>query len=202
MFRPSKIGYSKGAKWHYDSGGRPTGQSKDGATKAKLEVPKVSYGGGDAQKWTFELFFDGTKNGDNVQEKYIDKLAKLVKQQSGNKPPPLCELEWGSFSTKKCYLSDLSVSYTMFLPSGAPVRAEVNGITFTEFHSAVGAQNPTSYSEARETWVVREGERLDWIAYKAYRDPAAWRHIALTNNLENPADLRPGQILKLVPRRR
>jgi len=200
LFRPSKITFSKGAKWVHDTGGLATTTTTTGATKAKLEVPKVSYGGGEPQKWTFDLFFDTSDSGDNVQTKYIDKLVKLVKQQSGSKPPPLCELVWGSFSTKKSFLTSLSVNYTLFKPSGTPIRAEVNGITFTEYHASVGAQNPTSYSEARETWVVREGERLDWIAYKAYNDAAAWRHIALTNNLENPMDLRPGQILKLVPR--
>jgi nucleoid-associated protein YgaU len=201
LFRPSKIGFSKGAKWTHDTGGQGTGTKTDTATKAKLEVPKVSYGGGEPQKYTLDLFFDTSDSGASVKTKYIDPLLKLVKQQSGSKPPPLCEFVWGSFSTKKCYITSLSVSYTLFLPSGTAIRAEVNGITFTEHHTSVGAQNPTSYSEARETWVVREGERLDWIAYKVYQDAAAWRHIARTNNLENPADLRPGQILKLVPLR-
>ncbi len=205
LFRPSKIGFSKGASWQSDGdtqqGKRTKGKSVNLATKAKLEVPKVSYGGGQPQKYTFDLFFDTSDSGKSVQTEYIDKLLKLLKQQSGSKPPPLTEFVWGSFSTKKCYITDLSVSYTLFLPNGTPIRAEVNGLTLTEHHEAVGAQNPTSYSEARETWVVREGERLDWIAYQVYKDASAWRHIALTNNLENPSDLRPGQILKIVPRR-
>ncbi len=202
LFRPSKIGYSKSAHWGNDTGGEASkAKTPVKVTKAKLEVPKVSYGGGEPQKYTVDLFFDTSDTGDNVQTTYIDNLLKLVKQQSGSKPPPLCKFVWGSFSTGKCYIDSLSVSYTLFLPSGTPIRAEVSNVTFTEYHAAIGAQNPTSYSEARETWIVREGERLDWIAYQVYKDPAAWRHIALTNNLENPADLHSGQILKLVPRR-
>jgi nucleoid-associated protein YgaU len=203
MFRPSKIGYSKGAHWSHDHGGAKTGGSTSSSTskpKAKLEVPKVQYGGGHPQKWTFDLFFDTTDSGKNVQTEYIDKLLKLVKQQSGQKPPHLAEFVWGSFSTKKSYVESLSVSYTLFLPSGAPVRAEVSNISFVEFHASVGAQNPTSYSEARETWIVHEGDRLDLIAWKVYKDASAWRHIALTNHLDNPADLHPGQVLKLVPK--
>jgi len=201
LFRPSKIGLSKSAHWGSDTGGAPTGKGKSKAvvTNPKLEVPKVSYGGGEPQTYTIDLFFDTSDSGSSVTTEYIDPLLKLVKQQSGNKPPPLCEFVWGSFSTKQCYITSLSVNYTLFLPDGTPIRAEVNGITFTEHHASVGAQNPTSYSEARETWVVREGERLDWIAYQVYKDPAAWRHIALTNNLEDPTDLRPGQVLKIVP---
>jgi nucleoid-associated protein YgaU len=40
---------------------------------------------------------------------------------------------------------------------------------------------------------------LDWIAYQEYGAPAYWRHIAETNNLDDPKALYPGQILKLVP---
>jgi nucleoid-associated protein YgaU len=47
--------------------------------------------------------------------------------------------------------------------------------------------------------VVREGERLDWIAYQEYGRAAYWRHIAETNDLADPTDIRPGQILQLVP---
>ncbi len=201
LFRPSKIGFSKGAKWTHDTGGQGTGTGKDIPTRAKLEVPKVSYAGGEPQTYSVDLFFDTSEKGSSVKSKYIDPLLKLVKQQSGNKPPPLCEFVWGSFSTKKCYITNLSVNYTLFLPNGTAIRAEVNGLTFTEYHSAVSAQNPTSYSEARETWIVREGDRLDMIAYQVYKDPSAWRHIALTNQLEDPSALRPGQVLKLVPRR-
>ncbi len=47
--------------------------------------------------------------------------------------------------------------------------------------------------------MVHEGQTLDWIAYQEYGDPAYWRHIAETNDLANPKDLRPGQVLKLTP---
>ena len=46
---------------------------------------------------------------------------------------------------------------------------------------------------------MREGESLSWIAYKEYGDPACWRHIAETNDIEDPLHLRTGQVLKLVP---
>jgi nucleoid-associated protein YgaU len=46
---------------------------------------------------------------------------------------------------------------------------------------------------------VVEGQTLDWIAYQEYGSPAAWRHIAETNSLDDPMNLTPGQILKLTP---
>jgi nucleoid-associated protein YgaU len=47
--------------------------------------------------------------------------------------------------------------------------------------------------------VVREGERLDWIAYREYGNPARWRHIAEVNGISDPLELQPGQVLKLTP---
>jgi len=72
-------------------------------------------------------------------------------------------------------------------------------VTFSETGEQKKAQNPTTRTEARKIWVVHEGQTLDWIAYQEYGDPAYWRHIAETNNLANPMDLRPGQALKLTP---
>jgi len=86
----------------------------------------------------------------------------------------------------------------MFKADGTPLRAKVN-VTFLRVPEKPARQNPTSQSEPRKIWVVHEGETLDWIAYEEYGDPAYWRHIADTNDLINPKDLRPGQILKLVP---
>lgn len=72
-------------------------------------------------------------------------------------------------------------------------------VTFSQVREEKKRQNPTSYTEPRKTWVVREGERLDWIAYQEYGDPGYWRHIAEANNLANPFDLQPGLVLQLTP---
>ena len=88
----------------------------------------------------------------------------------------------------------------MFLPDGTPVRADAK-ISLNQYKDddVFKKQNPTSYSEPRKMWVVTEGERLEWIAYQEYGHPRHWRHIAATNGIMNPLDLRPGQVLKLTP---
>ena len=94
------------------------------------------------------------------------------------------------------------MTYQFFKPDGTPLRAEAS-VSFeeqaTEKELDKVWQNPTSRSEPRRTWIVREGERLDWIAYQEYGNPAFWRHIAQSNGIENPFDIAPGQILKLTP---
>ena len=86
----------------------------------------------------------------------------------------------------------------MFKADGTPLRAEVS-VTFKQVAEATRGQNPTTRTESRKVWIVHEGQTLDWIAYQEYGDPALWKHIAATNNLSNPMDLRAGQVLKLVP---
>jgi nucleoid-associated protein YgaU len=114
--------------------------------------------------------------------------------------PPLVKFIWGTVMSKMSYVEKVDVTYTFFRPDGTPLRAKVK-LQLVEWHDKLLslAQNPTTRSEARKTWVVTEGETLDWIAYQEYNDPAHWRHIAEVNNLDNPLDLHSGQILKLTP---
>jgi nucleoid-associated protein YgaU len=41
---------------------------------------------------------------------------------------------------------------------------------------------------------------LDYLAYREYGSASRWREIAEANQLENPLDLRPGQILVMPGR--
>ena len=185
-FRPTQVGYSKTANWSSKAAGGHN-------------VPHQTFSGGQAAQVSLELLFDTSATGADVRDT-TDKLLKLVLKKDKEKQPPLCRFKWGRLVSFLSYVSSVSVTFTFFLPNGTPVRAEVKA-TLVQYSddSIFPRQNPTSYSEARKTWVVVAGETLDWIAYQEYGDPAAWRHIALTNGLTDPLNLRPGQILKLTP---
>ena len=63
-----------------------------------------------------------------------------------------------------------------------------------------GPQNPTSQgSWGHKIHVVRPNDTIDLIAAQQYGDPTAWRFIADTNDLDNPMELRPGQVLAIAP---
>jgi hypothetical protein len=110
--------------------------------------------------------------------------------------PPKCEFRWGSFSFI-AIMQSVNVTYTMFLPDGTPVRARAK-VKMKQIEEGLHApQNPTSRSVPRRVWVVKEGQTLDWIAYKEYGDPALWRYLAQLNDLDHPLSLRPGQVLNL-----
>jgi nucleoid-associated protein YgaU len=185
-FRPAQVTISKSAEWAEE-------------VTAENDVPMLSYVGGHSARLTMDLFFDTTDTGDDVRQ-YTDLLLELPRLDKDSGMPLLCRFVWGEMQSFFSYVEKVDVTFTMFLYNGKPVRAEVPGITFIEYDEfAPGFQNPTSRSEARKTWVVQEGQRLDWIAYKEYGDAAHWRHIAEVNGLADPRAIRPGQILKLTP---
>ncbi len=168
------------------------------------DTPTKVFAGGKAQDLTVDLLFDTTSTGVDVRLAYIAllQIGQIDKQKTnpktGKGEPPTCQFHWGRFLSFKAAISKISQKFTMFKPSGVPVRATVT-VTFTGVEEKIKGQNPTSYSEPKRVWTVLQGQRLDWIAHQEYGDPAHWRHIAETNNLADPMDLRPGQILKLVP---
>lgn len=151
-----------------------------------------------------DLMFDTTDTGKDVRNEYkmlvdlamIDKNNKDQKTQQGQ--PPSCRFQWGSFLSFKAVIESIKQTFILFKPDGTPLRAKVT-LQIKEIPDPAQPQNPTSQSEARKIWVFQEGQRLDWIAYKEYGDSAQWRYIAETNNLDDPTDLRSGQVLKLIP---
>ncbi len=168
------------------------------------DTPKLSFAGGRSENLTLKLLFDTTDTGIDVRLKYallfsiagVDPILKNWKSHKSE--PSACQFIWGLFLSFRAVIKEIDQTFKLFKSDGTPLRAEVN-VTFGRVRVQFGLQNPTSRTEPRKTWVVHEGDRLDWIAYREYGDAALWRHIAATNNLANPQDLRPGQVLQLVP---
>lgn len=199
MYNPETLQFSRSASWD------------------QREIPQEghaehSYKGGGGASLSVKLLFDTTRDmqehglnvkaGNDVRQ-YTDFLFSLMEVDAETGEPPYCRFEWGGkFFFVKGYVKSVSANYTLFLPDGTPIRAEVD-VSFEETDSEESldnrGQNPTTRTEARKTWVVREGERLDWIAYQEYGNPARWRHIAEVNDISDPLDLQPGQVLKLTP---
>lgn len=169
------------------------------------DVPEAVFGGGQAQDLTIELLFDSTAEGKSVETKYavLKELASVdtskVNEKTQKGQPPYVVFHWGSYKSRISVITSIEETFTMFLPNGTPLRANVTVELQEVEDNNKGAQNPTSHSEARKMWIVEHGHRLDWIAFEEYGDSNAWRHVAETNNISDPRKIYPGQILKLVP---
>jgi len=194
-FNPKELTISKSVSWHT-------------ADQAQKDVSHWSFGGGNPAKLPLDLLFDTTSTGDDVRKKYTNFLLGLLaidtskKDDQGNllNEPVDCRVSWGKFMSFLAVAESVDLTFTYFLSDGTPVRAKAR-VTFRQKKDEqdFAAQNPTTRTEARKVWMVCEGETLDWIAYREYGNPAHWRHIAATNDLADPMDLRAGQVLKLVP---
>jgi nucleoid-associated protein YgaU len=191
QFNPKDFSITKSVKWVY--------QTADGKN-----VGEPEFAGGEAQDLNVDLLFDSTDTGQDVRNKYskLLKMAEIDESKANTKTrkgePPECKFQWGSYLSFTGVIKTIQQNFVLFKADGTPLRARVK-VTFSEIPVKKAAQNPTSRTESRKIWIVREGETLDWIAYQEYGSPAHWRHIAESNNLDNPLDLYPGQALKLVP---
>jgi len=202
MFNPTEYSISKTNRW-------------DPKANKSGNVPKWEFGGGDPRQMSIELFFDsylprkGVSSNDvrtktNMLFKFmmIDKALKGTKSKMGQ--PPACRLVWGQDSKFHfdCYILSCTVRYTMFNQNGIPIRATAT-LSLKEVADPddLGGTNPTSRGEpGRKLYVVNEGDRLDWIAYREYNDAREWRRIADANHISNPLALQPGMTLVIPPR--
>ncbi|MFQ5410294.1 MAG: hypothetical protein ACE5FI_17935, partial [Anaerolineales bacterium] len=187
QYNPEELEFEKRSRWRR----RYTHQN---------DVPKAEYSGGAPQEMDLNLFFDTTHLGISVKL-YTTPIMMLVSRIPFTESPPLVMFHWGWNMSPISYVERASAKYTFFTPNGVPLRAEMR-VRLVEYNLGFLSKlplNPTTVSEARKTWVVTEGQTLDWIAYQEYGDARQWRHIAKVNGIANPMELRPGQILKLTP---
>ena len=148
------------------------------------------------------LYFDTYGTNDDLTQ-ITNKLWSLMLPENGNaeKPkPPEVTFAWGTFSFT-AVITDMSMKFTLFDKDGKPVRSEVE-ITFmqSEDPTRIPHQNPSSGGgPIQEVRKVITGDRLDLIAADVYGDATQWRHIADYNEINNPRQLRPGQIITIPP---
>ena len=135
---------------------------------------------------------------------YTNRVRDLTLIDSKLKRPPRCRIAWGHSFDKsgllfEGYLKEVTQTFTLFLADGTPVRATL-GCTFEEYQSSEDAKRKNPGSSARDDdpiYVVRRGDTLSSIAYQEYDDPSEWRVIARENNITNPRDIQPGQVLTI-----
>ncbi|MFJ9558600.1 hypothetical protein ACIRQQ_00970 [Streptomyces fuscichromogenes] len=104
---------------------------------------------------------------------------------------PRLRFVWGT-QIYLVYLKQVTVTYTRFSQSGAPVRAVVD-LTLHSIPSAPGPTNPSSGGLAgRRTHLLAGAESLPELATRCYGGPGRWREIAAANGFDDPLRVRPG----------
>lgn len=202
QFNPDEFTITKEAIW-----GLKDESGEAAETIPGVNAPRYDFSGGKPATFDLNLLFDTTQETSSSERdvrKYTNKLFLLTMYNKSNKQtpkPPAVQVIWGSVLLFDAVVTKVEVQFTLFYADGTPARAKAK-VSFLQFDSSddqSGPTNPTTRTEVRRTHIVQAGERLDMIAYQEYGHPSHWRHIAEANQILDPLDLQPGQILALPP---
>lgn len=117
--------------------------------------------------------------------------------------PPDLVMQWGPpvqgfMVTAKLTRAD--IRYMRVSSEGIPIHAECT-LTLVESPSPLSMTNPTSGGRpGRDRHVMHSDETLMSIATQAYGNPNAWRAIAEVNGIDDPAAVKPGDVVYLPAR--
>lgn len=125
------------------------------------------------------------------------KVAALTGIDGSLHRPPTVTFAWGALNFRGV-VTDMKQTFTMFMPDGMPVRARVE-LTLKSVTdlSAKKRESPFESPDRTKFRTIHEGEHLWNFAAQEYGDPEQWRVIAKENELMDPLDIYPGQVIKL-----
>ncbi|HEY9513340.1 MAG TPA: hypothetical protein VIQ48_12300 [Rhodanobacter sp.] len=156
----------------------------------------------------FVTVFDGTgavplpanSNLPREVEDQLDALNKVVYAYDGQQhQPDVVQIVWGRllFNGR---LTSLDIDYTLFRPSGTPLRAKVS-MSFQGYKSrqeAVLEANASS-PDLSHLVVVKDGDTLPLLCHRIYGDSGYYVDVARFNGLHAFRCLKPGVTLHFPP---
>jgi phage tail protein X len=194
QFNPTQLTLSKGSEW-----------TTRIAPKFRFAaIPE--FNGSMPYTMQLEIFLDASMTpADTTVQDEVETLLSccevtLASIAADQPCTPWVFFQWGSFSTASfiAYVESVQANYTMFNPSGTPIRATCD-LTITQIPLLTAGQNPTSGAlEANRAHRVIAGDTLQSLAWREYGDATAWRAIAKANDIDDPMRLTVGTEL-LIP---
>ncbi len=130
----------------------------------------------------------------------IELLKEVIYTYRGTKhEAPIVQLKWGELLFYG-RIESLKFDYTLFKPSGVPLRAKVT-LTFIEYQSSeeISKEAATESPDLTHLIEVKAGDTLPLLCYQVYRDCTYYIEVAKINNLTNFRDLKPGIKLQFPP---
>lgn len=156
-------------------------------------------------KISFELLFDVTgaipgSAKDLTTE--INAFLKVVYNYDGAiHEPHYLRLVWGKLNFT-ARLTSLEMQYTLFSPSGAPLRARATA-SFSNFvdPATIAKDEDKQSSDLTHQRVVKQGDTLIGLAREVYGDPRMYVKVARVNGLSSTRRLAVGTRLRFPPMR-
>jgi hypothetical protein len=133
-------------------------------------------------------------------DKTIANFEKVTYNMNGSthKPNDLT-VSWGSF-VFQCHLTTLSYDYTLFSPSGEPLRVKVS-VTFTENISVEEAEKKAQKQSPDMTHIIilKSGESIAGWCNEIYGDASYCLDVARYNHLPGFRNISPGTKITFPP---
>ncbi|MDL2322906.1 hypothetical protein LJC52_02865 [Bacteroidales bacterium OttesenSCG-928-A17] len=160
------------------------------------------------EKLSFNFTIDGTgvipiedKNQDFVYSKVseLEKYLYAPFEDSDEKRQPYYVLvRWGRLFFKG-RLRTMNVHYTLFKPSGEPLRAKVS-LTFVKVIHIEGKESKAQVNkeEKDKIVVVKSGDTLPYLCQREYGDSTLVEKVARNNDLDDFRELKEGQRLRFA----
>lgn len=175
-----------------------------------LDEPVLQFIRGQNEKVTLDLFFDTTEKGMTGSVTDVRTLTSavygLMKVNTTTHAPLRFAIDWGTgkslfgqgSNSSLCVLESMSEEFSLFAPTGEPLRAKLTVTIRLASTVKLQFQNTPRESPDRTTLVtVVRGQRITDIAYQQYGDSTQWRPIADASQLANPRFLDPGTTLNV-----
>ena len=209
MLNPSEFSHERSIIYSTDNAGSGCGSAKDEPIgKAAVTPDFQSYGD---ETVGFSLVIDGTgvvnipqpaPGGSPdvaTQIKNLNKVVYVYDQEEHE--PRVVQLLWGSFKFN-CRLKSMSVQYTLFKPSGQPLRAKLS-LSFIGYMSPAEEAKKADRKSPDLTKVVevKAGDTLPALCYRVYNDSSYYTQVARVNNLVSFRGLKPGSQIVFPPLR-
>lgn len=178
--------------------------NKDKALGDNQDNPKFQ--SSESPNLTFDFIFDGTGVLQDVGATkkdvitQIEEFKKVVFKYEGkiHKPYHL-KIAWGSLIFHGV-LTDMTIEYKLFLPSGEPLRAIVKtsfkGAVDNELKKALANNSSPDLTHVR---IVKKGDTLPIMAERIYGDSKYYLEVAKANKLINFRALKAGQEIFFPP---
>jgi len=150
----------------------------------------------------FDLYFDvtGVIGGITSIADAIQQFKDLVYTYNGSiHSPNYLKLLWGSLIFK-CRLTSLNIEYTLFKPSGIPLRAKA-GVSFEEYISPeeLARRANKSSPDLSHVRLIRAGDTLPLLCHNIYGDSKYYLQVAHVNGLTDFRNLQVGTRIEFPP---
>ena len=154
----------------------------------------------------FSIVLDGTgilsdsgRNPVSVKS-LLAKLNSVVYDYVGTQHQPShVKILWGSLIFN-CRLTSMSTLYTLFKPSGEPLRAKVTlGFIGAMSQKEIALMSNKSSPDLTHSVVVRQGDTLPLLCQRIYGDPGYYLDVAAFNGLSSFRSLQAGSQLYFPP---